>query len=119
MFQLIVKDTFRIKNRGVVATGRIASGAISVGDTVLVNDRTLVVKGIEMIRKVIDSASEGDNVGLLFDDTAYEVLTRGAVITGHGVAPTTSAAPSPTVDDVQRQIGLGERPRKWGLFSRG
>ena len=119
MFQLIIEDTFRIKNRGVVATGRVASGAVSVGDTVLVDGTPLVVKGVEMFRKVADSASEGDNVGLLFDDAASNVLTRGAVISGDGAAPSAPAVPSAAVDQVQREIGLGAAPRKRRWFGRG
>jgi elongation factor Tu len=118
VFQLTVEDVFRIKNRGVVATGRVASGSVGVGDAVLVNGRPLVVKGVEMFRRVVDSATEGENVGLLFDDAAHEVVTRGAVITGDGTAPPAPTAPSEAVQDVQRQVGLGETPRRRRWFGR-
>ncbi len=115
MFQLTVEDIFRITNRGVVATGRVASGVVSVGDTVLADGTPLVVKGVEKFRKVTDSAAEGENVGLLFDDAARDVLTRGAVLTGDGTATVAAAA----TQEVQQQIGLGEPPRKRRWFGRG
>ena len=117
MFQLMVEDVFRIKNRGVVATGRVESGAVSVGDTVTVNGRSLVVAELEMFRKRTDTASVGDTVGLLFDDEAHDVLARGAVITGDGVAP--PAAGADDVADLQRDVGLGDTRRKRRFFGRG
>jgi translation elongation factor EF-Tu-like GTPase len=119
MFQLTVEDIFRIKNRGVVATGRVASGVVSVGDTVLAGGTPLVVKGVEKFRKVTDSAAEGENVGLLFDDAAHDVLTRGAVLTGDGAATVGPAATSAAAGDAQHRIGLGEPPRKRRWFGRG
>ena len=119
MFRLEVDDVFRIKNRGVVATGRVASGAVSVGDTVDVGGTPLVIKGVEMFRKKVDSASEGEMVGLLFDDAAAEVLEAGAVMTGDGVARSAPEAPSATVEELQHRTGLGGPPRKRRFFGRG
>jgi elongation factor Tu len=125
MFRLTVEDTFRIRGRGVVATGRVDAGAVSVGDTVLANTAlargvALVVKGVEIHRKVVDSASEGDEVGLLFDDAVADAVTPGAVITGDGVAPSAPAGPSVSdMETAQRDIGLGEPPRRRRWFGRG
>jgi elongation factor Tu len=115
MFELTVEDVFQIKNRGVVATGRVASGAISVGDTVVADGTPLVIKGVEKFRKVTDSATAGENVGLLFESSASAVLTRGAVLTGDGA---TTAGPAAT-EDLQHRIGLGAPPRKRRWFGRG
>jgi elongation factor Tu len=119
VFELTVEDIFRIKHRGVVATGRVASGVVSVGDTVLAGGTPLVVKAVEKFRKVTDSAVEGEQVGLLFDDAAHDVLTRGVVLTGDGAATVGPAAPSAATEDVQQRIGLGEPARKRGWFGRG
>ena len=117
MFELTVEDVFRIKNRGVVATGRVASGSVRVGDTVDAGGTPLVVKGVEMFRKVVDTASAGDQVGLLFDDAAGDVLKGGVVITGDGSAA--PAAPSAAAEDLGRQIGLGDPQKKRRWFGRG
>jgi translation elongation factor EF-Tu-like GTPase len=37
MFRMTVEDVFVIRNRGVVATGRVESGTLRVGDTVQIN----------------------------------------------------------------------------------
>jgi elongation factor Tu len=117
MFELTVEDVFRIKGRGVVATGRVASGAVRVGDRVEAGGTPLVVKGVEMFRKKVDAASAGDTVGLLFDDAAGDLLARGTVITGDGSAA--PVAPSGTAEDLGRQIGLGEPQKKRRWFGRG
>ena len=92
MFRLTVEDVFVIKNRGVVVTGRVESGALRVGDTVLV-DGTLQarVDGIEVFRKSIDEAQAGDNIGVLFRGLEKSQLNRGSVLTAasssYGEAP--------------------------------
>jgi elongation factor Tu len=37
MFRMTVEDVFAIRNRGTVATGRVESGALRVGDTVRID----------------------------------------------------------------------------------
>jgi elongation factor Tu len=67
MFRLTVEDVFVIRNRGVVATGRVESGTLRVGDTVHINGALEArVDGIEIFRKSIDQATAGDNIGVLF-----------------------------------------------------
>jgi elongation factor Tu len=92
MFRLTVEDVFVIKNRGVVATGRVESGTLRVGDTVQI-DGTLAaqVDGIEVFRKSIDEAQTGDNIGVLFRGLEKGQLNRGSVLTAssssYGEAP--------------------------------
>ncbi len=69
-FSITVEDVFTITGRGTVIVGRIASGSVSVGDTVTLkrlngSSRQVTVAGIEMFRKMLNTAKEGDNVGLL------------------------------------------------------
>ena len=69
-FRMTDGDIFFIKGRGVVVTGKIQSGTVSVGDTVVLVSKTgerisCVVKGIETFRKLLQEAKVGDNVGLL------------------------------------------------------
>jgi len=67
MFRMTVEDVFLIRNRGVVATGRVGSGALRVVDTVQI-DGTLDarVDGIDAFRKSIGEATAVDNIGVLF-----------------------------------------------------
>ena len=69
-FSITVEDVFTITGRGTVIVGRVASGSVSVGDTVTLkrtngSSSNVTVAGIEMFRKMLNTAKEGDNVGLL------------------------------------------------------
>lgn len=88
MFRMTVEDVFVIRNRGVVATGRVESGALRIGDTVQI-DGVLEARvyGIEMFRKSIDEATVGDNIGVLFRDVEKGQLDRGSVLTAAGEFP--------------------------------
>ena len=86
-FRMPVEDIFSIQNRGTVVTGRIESGTVRVGMQVdVVRDggvaMTTTVTGVEMFRKVLDTASAGDNVGLLLEGLGREDLHQGDVIQG-------------------------------------
>lgn len=85
MFRLTVQDVFFIRNRGLVATGRIESGSLRVGDEVQINGGQQVrVDGIEQFRKTVDEAGPGDNVGVLFRDLDKSQLGPGDVLTAGG-----------------------------------
>lgn len=68
-FFMFIEDKFEIAGRGIVVTGRIETGEINVGDTVIIqnlnNSITSVVLGVEMFRKLLDRGEAGDNVGIL------------------------------------------------------
>ena len=80
-FMFTVEDIFTVKNRGTVVTGVIESGIINTGDTVRLNGQKKQgekqIIGIESFRKLLDSASMGDNVGLLLAGITKEELCRG------------------------------------------
>ena len=86
-FRLPVEDVFSIQGRGTVVTGRVEAGTVRVGMQVnVVRDGatafTTEVSGVEMFRKVLDSATVGDNVGLLLKGLTREQLHRGDLIQG-------------------------------------
>jgi translation elongation factor EF-Tu-like GTPase len=87
MFRLTVEDVFAIRNRGIVATGRVESGTLRVGDTVQI-DGTLEarVDAIEVFRKSIDEANAGENIGVLFKGVEKNQLNRGSVLTSSPAA---------------------------------
>jgi len=80
-FSMQVEDVFEIRGRGTVATGKIATGTLRVGDNVLIDGPkgqiATTCKGIEMFRKTLDTASAGDNVGLLLDRVDRTKVTKG------------------------------------------
>ena len=88
-FLMPVEDVFSITGRGTVATGRIETGVIKVGDEVqllgLGEDKKSVVTGVEMFRKLLDQGEAGDNVGLLLRGIDKDEVRRGMVITHPGV----------------------------------
>jgi elongation factor Tu len=83
-FLMPVEDVFSITGRGTVATGRIESGIIKVGDTVEIvgiNPTTsTVVTGVEMFKKNLDQGQAGDNAGCLLRGTKREDIERGQVL---------------------------------------
>ena len=84
-FLMPVEDVFSITGRGTVATGRVERGTVKMGDTVEIvglseEKRTTVITGVEMFRKLLDSAQAGDNIGLLLRGIQKKEVERGQVI---------------------------------------
>jgi elongation factor Tu len=87
-FLMPVEDVFSITGRGTVATGRIERGIVKVQETVqLVGfgaEKSTVVTGVEMFRKLLDQGEAGDNVGLLLRGVGKEEIERGMVLAKPG-----------------------------------
>ena len=84
-FLMPVEDVFSITGRGTVATGRIETGVVKVGDEVQLiglgaEGKKSVVTGVEMFRKLLDQGEAGDNVGLLLRGIDKNEVKRGMVI---------------------------------------
>ena len=88
-FLMPVEDVFSITGRGTVATGRIETGIIKVGEEIEIiglgeKPRKSVVTGVEMFRKLLDQGEAGDNVGLLLRGIDKKEIKRGQVIARPG-----------------------------------
>jgi len=88
-FLMPVEDVFSITGRGTVATGRIETGVINVGETVEIlgmqeEKLTSTITGVEMFRKLLDRGEAGDNVGLLLRGIDKNDIRRGMVIAKPG-----------------------------------
>jgi elongation factor Tu len=87
-FLMPVEDVFTITGRGTVATGRVERGILNTGDEVeivgLDETRKTVVTGIEMFRKLLDSAEAGDNIGALLRGIDRKEIQRGQVLAKPG-----------------------------------
>jgi elongation factor Tu len=84
-FLMPIEDIFSITGRGTVATGRIETGVVKVGDEVQIiglgdEPKKSVVTGVEMFRKILDTGEAGDNVGLLLRGIDKKEVKRGQVI---------------------------------------
>ncbi|WP_025685938.1 elongation factor Tu [Paenibacillus maysiensis] len=88
-FLMPVEDVFSITGRGTVATGRVERGTVKVGDEIEIigiqeESRKSVVTGVEMFRKLLDSAQAGDNIGALLRGVDRAQIERGQVLAKPG-----------------------------------
>ena len=88
-FLMPVEDVFSITGRGTVATGRVERGNLKVQDEVEIvgltdESRKVVVTGIEMFHKLLDTAEAGDNAGLLLRGVQRTDIERGQVLAKPG-----------------------------------
>jgi len=84
-FLMPVEDVFSITGRGTVATGRVERGAVKVGDEIEIvglaeETKKCIVTGVEMFRKLLDSAQAGDNIGALLRGVDRKDIERGQVL---------------------------------------
>ncbi|HTA95929.1 MAG TPA: elongation factor Tu [Verrucomicrobiae bacterium] len=87
-FLMCVEDVFNIEGRGTVVTGRVERGVLKKMEEVeivgLKDTAKTTATDIEMFRKLLDSASAGDNVGVLLRGTKKEDFERGMVLAKPG-----------------------------------
>lgn len=87
-FAMPIEGVFSISGRGTVATGRIETGKVKVGDEIEIvgfgDTKKTTVTGVEMFRKTMNEAQAGDNVGLLMRGIKKEEIERGMVASKPG-----------------------------------
>ncbi|WP_128896436.1 elongation factor Tu [Longirhabdus pacifica] len=88
-FLMPVEDVFSITGRGTVATGRVERGTVTVGDEIEIvgiheESSKTTVTGVEMFRKLLDSAQAGDNIGALLRGVDRSDIERGQVLVKPG-----------------------------------
>jgi len=88
-FLMPIEDVFTITGRGTVVTGKVDRGTLKVNETVEIvgikeKSTTTTVTGIEMFRKLLDTAQAGENVGLLLRGIKREDVERGQVVVKPG-----------------------------------
>ncbi len=87
-FLMPVEDVFSITGRGTVATGRIESGIVKVGEEIALVGMGATAKttctGVEMFRKLLDEGQAGDNAGLLLRGIDKADIARGMVLAKPG-----------------------------------
>ena len=94
-FLMPVEDVMTITGRGTVATGRVERGTIKLNEQVEIvglssEKAKTVVTGLEMFRKLLDTAQAGDNIGALLRGVQRSDIERGQVICAPGsISPIT------------------------------
>ena len=87
-FLMCIEDVFNIEGRGTVVTGRVERGELlkmtEVEIVGLRETRKTTATDIEMGRKLLDSASAGDNVGVLLRGVKKTDVERGMVLSKPG-----------------------------------
>ena len=87
-FLMPIEDIFSISGRGTVATGRVETGIIKVGEEVEIVGFKETMKttatGVEMFRKLLGEGRAGENVGVLLRGTKREEIERGQVLAKPG-----------------------------------
>ena len=87
-FLMPIEDVFTITGRGTVVTGRVERGQLKVNEEVEIvgirPSQKTTITGIEMFRKLLDTADAGENVGLLLRGTKREDVERGQVVVKPG-----------------------------------
>jgi elongation factor Tu len=87
-FLMPIEDVFSIEGRGTVVTGRIERGEVKVNEEVEIvgikDTRKVIVTGVEMFHKLLDSGQAGDNVGCLLRGIKREEVERGQVLAKPG-----------------------------------
>ncbi len=89
-FHMTVEDVFPIRNRGIVAIGRVSSGTLRIGDTIVIRRgnktmRKTAITSIEMFHKMLDHANTGDNIGVQFMEIKNGEVQRGDVLSADGL----------------------------------
>ena len=90
LFRMQVHDMFEIGDEGLalsglIVTGRVEVGVVTVGDKVAIVSekgyiRVAEVNSIEMSGKVTDTATLGDDVGLLFTELRQADVSKGDIV---------------------------------------
>jgi len=78
-----VDHCFGIKGQGTIMTGTVLQGKISVGDTVEISalKESRKVKSMQMFKKPVTQARQGDRVGMCVTQFDASLLERGLVAT--------------------------------------
>jgi len=102
--RFITEETFSIPGRGLVVTGKVEEGSITVGTEVgfLATDGkwiSALVVAIEISRHLVEEAKAGQRASILLEGVRKGQITQGTVLQNVPVAPvpisSTPAPPSP------------------------
>ena len=88
MFEIAIEVAFSVKSGGggICVLGRVGKGPVHVGDAVIFKTPSRefrsVISGLEKDRQIVESAKEGDDVGILFRNITQDQLSECLVMDG-------------------------------------
>jgi len=99
-FRFVANKVYTIPGKGVVVTGRVEKGAVSVGDEIgfIGADGQMTratVTAIEVSRRLVEEAQAGQEASILLEGTRKNQITAGAVLMEVPEAPPSPVTPAP------------------------
>jgi elongation factor Tu len=86
-FLLSIEQSYVVKGRGTVVTGKVEQGVVKLEDSLELVGRDVkstFCLGLEMFRKSMDIAEVGDNIGVLIKGIKKDEAKRGFVLAAPG-----------------------------------
>ena len=85
-FKFTVEDVSGILGLGVIATGTVQMGTITIGQRAKVSSRVggsldCRIMAIEKLQESVETASQGEKAGLLLSDISKDDIAKGDTIT--------------------------------------
>ena len=116
-FRFITEEAFVIPGRGLVVTGKVEEGSISVGAEVgfLARDGkwiSALVVAIEVSRRLVEEAKAGQRASILLEGVKKDQITLGTVLQDVPVAPVPIS--SPPAQPPAPPVPAPSAPTSWG-----
>ena len=86
-FLLSIEQSYVVKGRGTVVTGKVEQGTVKLEDSLELIGRDIkstFCLGLEMFRKSLEIAETGDNIGVLIKGIKKDEAKRGFVLAAPG-----------------------------------
>jgi elongation factor Tu len=86
-FLLSIEQSYVVKGRGTVVTGKVEQGTVKLEDSLELigrDIRSTICLGLEMFRKSLEIAETGDNIGVLIKGIKKDEAKRGFVLAAPG-----------------------------------
>jgi len=116
-FRFTAEEAFAIPGRGLVVTGKVEEGSISVGAEVgfLARDGkwiSALVVAIEVSRRLVEEAKAGQRASILLEGVKKDQITLGTVLQDVPVAPVPIS--SPPAQPPAPPVPAPSAPTSWG-----
>ncbi len=113
--QFVAVKAYTIPGRGVVVTGRVEKGSVSVGDEIGLlgtdgNYISATVTAIEVARRLVETAEAGAEASLLLQGIKKDQVPAGTVLTSVPGGPPAPVAPSPSGPDAAPSYETASTP---------